>query len=101
MGSLDAMNKHKSSQLRYFSESDLVKVAQGVSGAMVDRGSVHQLVPYLSTGVRHGMQQMGVKSINHLHESMRNGQLRFERRTPSAQLEGGVHSLHSFEKRLY
>ncbi|CAH8833133.1 unnamed protein product [Trichobilharzia szidati] len=101
MGSLEAMSQHTESQARYFSESDRVKVAQGVSGTIVDRGSVHQLVPYLVAGVKHGLQQIGARNLTELYEMSRNGKLRFEYRSPSAQIEGGVHSLHSYEKRLF
>ncbi|CAL8107324.1 unnamed protein product [Calicophoron daubneyi] len=101
MGSLEAMSQHASSQARYFSESHSVRVAQGVSGNVVDRGSIHHLVPYLIAGVKHGMQQLGASSLTELAEMSRSGVLRYERRSPSSQQEGGVHSLYSYEKRLY
>ncbi|CAH8447378.1 unnamed protein product [Schistosoma intercalatum] len=101
MGSLEAMSQHTESQARYFSESDRIKVAQGVSGTIIDRGSVHQLVPYLVAGVKHGLQQVGARNITELHNMSRNGTLRFEHRSSSAQLEGGVHSLYSYNKNLY
>jgi len=101
MGSLEAMCANQSGAVRYFSENDKVKVAQGVSGNMVDKGSVMKLMPYLVAGVQHGLQDMGVRNLLELHQHIYNGQLRFERRTTSAQLEGGVHNLHSYEKRLF
>lgn len=105
MGSIDAMQKTdvkgNAATSRYFSESDAVFVAQGVSGSVVDKGSVKKYIPYLYNGLQHSCQDIGIKSVRELQELSDSGEIRFEYRTPSAQLEGGVHNLHSYEKRLF
>ena len=113
MGSIDAMEDKKAGAgakdskannagtARYFSEGDRLLVAQGVSGSVLDRGSMTKFVPYLLAGVQHSMQDMGIKSLDGLREGVNNGTVRFELRTVSAQAEGNVHGLHSYDKKLY
>merc|ERR1712100_599010 len=73
MGSIEAMKK--GSDDRYFGTSTSVKVAQGVSGTVQDKGSLHQYVPYLVQGVKHGMQDIGAKSLDLLREELVTGKL--------------------------
>jgi IMP dehydrogenase len=65
----------------------------------VDKGSLKQYLPYLMQGVRLGFQDIGVKSLAELREKSVNGALKFQLRSPAAQGEGNVHSLHAYEKR--
>jgi IMP dehydrogenase len=81
---------------RYFSESSSIKVAQGVSGDVQDKGSVKAFLPYLHVGVQHSLQDLGVRSFSSLQQGVREGRVRFELRTASAQVEGGVHGLNSY-----
>jgi IMP dehydrogenase len=86
---------------RYFSEASNVKVAQGVSGDVQDKGSVGAFLPYLHAGVQHSLQDIGVRTVAALQDGVRAGAVRFELRTASAQVEGGVHGLNSYTKRLF
>lgn len=99
MGSVEAMKK--GSDDRYFGTTAQMKVAQGVSGAVQDKGSIHSYLPYLVQGVRHGLQDLGAQSVTDLQSQLTAGKLRFELRSAAAQREGGVHGLHSFERKLY
>ena len=107
MGSIAVMEDKKTGKAsnagtaRYFSEKDNVLVAQGVAGSVLDRGSVTKFIPYLVAGVEHSLQEIGVRSVEELHEGVNAGTVRFEMRSASAQAEGNVHGLHSYDKKLY
>jgi len=96
MGSPEAMADRGAR--RYMERDEAVRVAQGVSGTVVDKGSVVDYVLYLLQGLRHALQDVGCSSLQALHEALASGDLRFERRSTSARIEGGVHGLHSFQE---
>ncbi len=98
MGSTEAMNDGGAK--RYFADREKIKVAQGVSGSVIDKGSIQSYVPYLIQGIRQGFQDIGTRTISQLHEALYNGDLRFELRTHAAQAEGDVHHLYSYEMEM-
>jgi len=59
---------------------------------------VIDFIPYVQQGIKHGFQDMGVKSLAQLHEAGSMGTLRMEIRTSAAQMEGGIHGLFDYDK---
>ncbi|MEP9410089.1 MAG: IMP dehydrogenase [Candidatus Brocadia sp.] len=96
MASHEAMEKGGGK--RYLATEDRVKVAQGVTGTVVDKGSVIHLVQYLMQSLFHSLQELGYRNIQELHKGIYDGTLRFEMRSQSAQIEGSVHNLYSFKE---
>ncbi|DBA92305.1 TPA: hypothetical protein ACH3X2_003728 [Trebouxia sp. C0005] len=96
MGSLEAMQK--GSESRYYGDTQNIKIAQGVSGTVKDKGSIRQTVPFLLQASRQGFQDLGARDLASAHGLLRSGQMRLECRTGAAQAEGGVHDMHSFDK---
>jgi IMP dehydrogenase len=99
MASLEAMERGGGK--RYFAEDTKIKVAQGVSGSVVDKGSLFDYIPYLLQGLRHSFQDIGARDIPTLHARLNDDSLRFETRSMSAQIEGGVHDMHSYKEPKY
>jgi IMP dehydrogenase len=76
MGSLEAMTK--GSDQRYLGDTAKLKIAQGVVGAVADKGSVLKLVPYTMQAVKQGFQDLGASSLQSAHDLLRSKTLRLE-----------------------
>ena len=96
MASIEAMEQGGAK--RYLYNDKRLKVAQGVSGFIVDKGSMLDLVPYITQSLRQSLQDLGCRTLDALQESIANGSLRYERRSHSAQREGAIHGLFSHEE---
>jgi IMP dehydrogenase len=99
MGSLEAMTK--GSESRYLSDTQTLKIAQGVSGTVRDKGSVLDSVPFLAQAARQGLQDLGARSVRAAHAALASGEQRLEARSGAAQKEGGVHDMHSYERKAW
>lgn len=76
MGSLEAMTK--GSDARYLGDKLKLKIAQGVVGAVADKGSVLKFIPYSMQAVKQGFQDLGASSMQSAHELLRSNVLRLE-----------------------
>merc|ERR1712139_704986 len=77
MGGLEVMPDPEST-------ADSAKSSQNVACAVVDRGSVKALLPYMLDGVRRDLRRLGVANIPQLHEDLYSYNTRFHIRTPGA-----------------
>jgi len=57
---------------------------RGLGEPVTSHGSVRSLAPYLMQGVRHGMRDLGIRSIPELHTALDEGEVRLEVVTPYA-----------------
>jgi len=95
MGSIDAMKKR--SGTRYMSTDKNIMVSQGVTGKVVAKGSVKDIIPILTKAIKHGFQDIGYMNILDLHYGLYNENIRFEIRSMQSQFDGSVHGLYSHE----
>merc|ERR1719456_1315691 len=72
--------------------------AYGVSGVVVDKGSVNTMLPYTLKGVQHGLQDLGYKSVKDCQAALYDGGLTMEVRSSCAIVEGNVHDLHRVKR---
>ena len=83
---------------RYLINKSSIKVAQGVAGEVIGKGTLERHFNYLIKGVKHGFQNLGCNSINILHRKIDEDGLFIEIRTAPAQHEAGVHHLYSYNE---
>ncbi|KAK2631727.1 hypothetical protein EUGRSUZ_L02511 [Eucalyptus grandis] len=74
MGSLEAMTK--GSDARYLGDTSKLKIAQGVVGAVADKGSVLKFVPYTMQAVKQGFQDLGAQSLRDAHDMIKHAEAR-------------------------
>ena len=96
MASADALRE--GGDKRYLAEGQRIKVAQGVSGLVVDRGRMRDYMPYLTAAVRSGLQDLGCRSLAGMHAALLDGRLRIERISSAAQREGAPHDLFAYKE---
>lgn len=92
------VDSYAQSQRLAVNPTSTIRFSHGVSGAVVDKGSVKRFLPYQAKSLRHGFQDIGVSSIEQLHDFLFSRKIRFEVRSSAAQREGAIHDLHSYSK---
>ena len=91
-------NKNSKTVRSRYGVTEDIFVAQGVEGRVVSSGSIYAVVSKLAQAVRQGLQDVGAYSADDIRRMCGTGELRVERRSAGAQIEGNIHHLYSYEK---
>jgi IMP dehydrogenase len=94
MGSVEAMKKNSA---RRYGIKNNIYVPQGVVGSVSYKGSIHDYIPYLLQGVKHGFQNIGIKNIETAHDLTCRGITKYQIRSVSSQIEGNIHHLYDYK----
>merc|ERR1711865_1304050 len=79
------LKEYRGSSMSSRQQTSSSAYAHGVTGTVMDKGSISLFVPYMAQSMRHGFQDIGTTGITNLHEQLFSGQLRFELRSQAAQ----------------
>lgn len=96
MGSISAQRERQAARSRYGGDAGPHTgplVEHGVDGKVPARGSLDKVLPEAAAALRDALTFHGCRTIPDLHEKLWNGNLRFERQSPAARAEGGVHDV--------
>lgn len=69
------------------------RMPQGVEGHVEYKGSLHEWIPLIRGELISSMQSLNCRSIPELHEKVKSGEIRFERRTPGSMREARPHDI--------
>lgn len=91
MGSYEAMKE--GSAKRYAVNMNKEKAAEGVVAQVQTKGHIYDFIPTITAGIKQGLIKIGCKNLEGIKEKNKNGKIRVELRTASAQSEGNIHDL--------
>jgi IMP dehydrogenase len=83
VGALEAMPNSESSSSSGVDPSPTLP-SESVACAVVEKGSVKSLVPFMLEAVRRDLRRLGIPNVPQLHEDLFNHNTRFHIRTPGA-----------------
>jgi len=91
MASLSALGE--GGEKRYGTNKETILVPQGVEGEVNKSGTVAELIAKMSTALQQSLQDMGCNSIKQIMVKQKLSNLRVERRSLAARIEGSPHDI--------
>ena len=70
-----------------------LKIAQGVVGAVADKGSVLKFIPYTMQAVKQGFQDLGASSLESAHDLLKSSVLRLQVSRPFCRHHCDTHNI--------